>query len=121
MLLIKKRVVSSPIKINILFEKVADDLLMISLVNSDYKGIPSYWRLTNVVGIPPLEIGIDCQDGFISNVTFYVDGLAIKMGEEINIPPLYGNVIVDTSIFTKINDYIDVNQTYDIYYYGNKC
>lgn len=120
MLLIKKGVDSSQIKINVIFEKVADDLLMISLVNSDYKGIPSYWRLTNVVGIPPLEIGIDCQDGFISNVTFYVDGLAIKMGEEINISPLYGNVIVDTSIFTKINDYIDVNQTYDIYYYGNK-
>lgn len=120
MLLIKKGLVTSQIKINIIFEKVGDDLLMISLVNPEFKGIPSYWRLTNVVGIPPLELGIDCQDGFISNATFYVDGLAIKNGEDINIPPLYGDIIVDTNIFTKVNDYIDVNQTYDIYCYENK-
>lgn len=120
LLLTKKGLITSKIRINITFEKVADDLLMISLVNPEYKGIPSYWRLTNVVGIPPLEIGIDCQNGFISNVTFYVDGLAIKNGEDINIRPLEGNIIVDTGIFTKVNDYIDVNQTYDIYYYENK-
>lgn len=120
MFLIKKGLVTSKIKINIIFEKVAEDLLMISLVNTEFKGIPSYWRLTNVVGIPPLELGIDCQDGFISNVTFCVDGLTIKKGEDINIPPLDGNIIVDTSIFTKVNDYIDVNQTYDIYYNENK-
>ena len=120
MLLIKKGLVTSKRKINIIFEKVAEDLLMISLVNPEFKGIPSYWRLTNVVGIPPLELGINCQDGFISNATFYVDGLAIKNGEDINIHQFDGNIIVDTSIFTKVNDYIDINQTYDIYYYENK-
>lgn len=120
LLLIKKGLVTSKIKTNIIFEMVADDLLMISLVNPEFKGIPSYWRLTNVVGIPPLELGIDCQDGLISNATFYVDGLAIKNGEDINITPLDGNVIVDTNIFTKVNDYIDVNRKYDIYCNENK-
>ncbi len=120
MLLIKKDLVTSKKKINIVFEKVAEDLLMISLVNPEFKGIPSYWRLTNVIGIPPLELGIDCQDGFISDVTFFVDGLAIKKGEDINIPSLDGNIIVDTSIFTKVNDYIDVYKTYEICYFGNK-
>ena len=120
MLLIKKDLVTFKIKFNIVFEKVAEDLLMISLVNPEFKGIPSYWRLTNVVGIPPLELGIDCQDGFISDATFFVDGLTIKKGEDISIPSLDGNIIVDTSIFTKVNDYIDVNQSYDIYYCGNK-
>ncbi|WP_026518548.1 hypothetical protein [Butyrivibrio sp. MC2021] len=120
MLLIKKDLVTSKIKFNIVFEKVAEDLLMISLVNPEFKGIPSHWRLTNVVGIPPLELGIDCQDGFISDATFFVDGLTIKKGEDISIPSLDGNIIVDTSIFTKVNDYIDVNQSYDIYYCENK-
>ena len=120
MLLIKKGIVTSPKKINITFEKVEDNLMMISLVNPEFKGIPSYWRLTNVIGIPPLELGIDCKNGFISNVTFYVDGLVIKNREDINIPQLDGNIIVDTSIFTKVNDYIDVNKTYDIFYSENK-
>lgn len=120
LLLTKKELVTSKTKIDISFEKVAEDLLMISLVNLEYKGIPSYWRLANVVGIPPLELGIDCRSGFIRNVTFYVDGLTIKKGEDIPLRPLDGNIIVDTSIFTKVNDYIDVNQAYDIYYYENK-
>ena len=120
MLLIKKGLVTSKIKVNIIFEKVAEDLLMISLVDPEFKGIPSYWRLTKVAGMPPLEVGIDCQDGLISNVTLYVDGLAIKNGEDINAPQSDGNIIVDTSIFTKVNDYVDVNQTYDICCCENK-
>ena len=120
MLLIKKGLVTSAKKINIVFEKVDDNLLMVSLVNLESKGIPSYWRLTNVVGIPPLELGIDCQDGFISNVTFYVDGLAITKAEDLNKPQIDGNIIVDTGVFKKVNDFIDVYKTYDIFYCENK-
>ena len=120
MLLKKRGLDFSKKKINITFEKVANDLLMISLVDMKIKGIPSYWRLTNNFGIPPLELGIDCLNGFISNVTFFVDGLAIKKGEDINISLLEGNIIVDTNIFSKVNDYIDVNKNYEIYYYKNK-
>lgn len=120
LLLIKKGVVTSTQKINIIFEKVDDNLLMISLINLESKGIPSYWRLTNVVGIPPLELGIDCQDGFISNVTFYVDGLAITKVKDLDKPQIDGNVIVDTCVFKKVNDFIDVNKSYDIFYCENK-
>ena len=51
-------------KTNIAFEKVVDDLLMISIIN-DFQNdeILSYWRLTKVTGIPPLEIGINCKIG----------------------------------------------------------
>ena len=115
MLLVKKDVVASKSKINVSFEKVADDLLMISLVNQEYKGIPSYWRLTKVVGIPPLELGIDCQEGFILNATFFVDGFTVKKGRDVDVPLLDGTVLVDAKIFTRVNEYIDVEQTYDIY------
>ncbi|EBF5143665.1 hypothetical protein FH003_14545, partial [Listeria monocytogenes] len=49
------------IKNQITIEKVVDDLLMVDIKidinkNKDYY---NYWRLTKIVGIPPLEIGID--------------------------------------------------------------
>jgi hypothetical protein len=40
----------------------------------------------------------------------------MKNREDINIPQVDGNIIIDTSIFTKVNDYIDVDKTYDIFY-----
>lgn len=115
MLLTKKELVNTKSKINISFEKVADDLLMVSLTNQiENQGIPCYWRLTKTVGIPPLEIGVDCQHGFVSCITFFVDGLAIEVSEDVNNSMLEGNILVDTSIFTKDNDYYDVNQSYDV-------
>lgn len=115
MLLKKKEIVTSKSKIKVSFEKMADDLLMISLSNEIHnQGILSYWRLTKVVGMPPLEIGIDCQEGFISSATFFVDGLAITESEDVNTSIFEGNILVDTGIFTKANDYIDVEQAYDI-------
>ena len=115
MLLTKKEISNIKSKMNVFFEKIADDLLMVSLTNQiENHGIPSYWRLTQTVGIPPLEIGIDCEHGFISCVTFFIDGLAISEIEDANNSMLEGNVLVDTSIFTRNNDYYDVNQPYDV-------
>lgn len=115
MLLTKKEISNIRSKMNVIFEKVADDLLMVSLTNQiESQKAPSYWRLTKTVGIPPLEIGVDCQNGFISCITFYVDGLAISDIEDVSDSMLEGNVLVDTNIFTKDNDYYDVNQSYDI-------
>lgn len=115
MLLIKKEISNIKSKMNVFFEKVADDLLMISLTNQiENQGIPSYWRLTKTVGMPPLEIGIDCQQGFISSITFFIDRLAISEIEDVHNSVQEGNVLVDTSIFKRDNDYFDVNQPYNI-------
>lgn len=121
MLLTKKGISIIKTAMNVCFEKVSDDLLMISLTNQiESHGIPSYWRLTKTDGIPPLAIGIDCQQGFISNITFFVDGLAISETEDVTASMLDGNVMVDTSIFTRINDFHDVNQSYDVGVCNNK-
>lgn len=121
MLLIKKGLSNIKSKMNVIFEKVADDLLMVSLTNQiENKGIPSYWRLTKTIGIPPLEIGIDCQQGLISCVTFFIDGAAISGTEDINNFVMEGNVIVDTDVFKKDNDFYDVNQSYNISICKNK-
>lgn len=115
MYLIKNDLVSYETKIKISFEIVCDDLLMINISNYiQSHGILSYWRLTKVIGIPPLEIGIDCQEGFISSITFFVDGYSVSMSEEITPSSIKGNIKVDTSIFTKTNDYIDIEQPYEI-------
>ena len=64
MYLIKKDIIDDNGKMEISFEKVVDDLLMLSMSSQKKdQGILSYWRLTKVVGIPPLEIGIDCENG----------------------------------------------------------
>lgn len=121
MFLKKKELVTSELRIDISFEKVADDLLMISLSNQvQNQGLLSYWRLTKVVGIPPLEIGIDCKEGLISSITFFVDGLTVKKGDEIEISLSEGNILIDNSFFVNENEYIDVEQTYDIYCSNNK-
>ena len=121
MLLIKKEVINRKTKVDISFEKVASDLLMVSLTNQmENQGIPSYWRLTKTIGIPPLEIGINCQYGFIISVTFFADGLKIAETEDITCSMEEGNILVDTSIFAKDNDYYDVNQSYDIKICKNK-
>lgn len=120
MLLEKQGLLNTKLKINISIEKEADDLLMINIVNQKQLEIPSYWRLTDVVGIPPLEIGIDCQKGFISTITVFVDGFAVKKLGNINASIFEGAVLVNTDIFKRTNDYIDVNQSYDIYYGKSK-
>lgn len=115
MFLTKKNIVCKESKLNVSFEKVADDLLMISISNEILnKGILSYWRLTKVVGIPPLEIGIDCNNGIVASVTFFVDTSYINNSINVNMISERGNLLVDTDIFTRINDYVDVDQAYEI-------
>lgn len=115
LLLTKKEIFNKKTEMKVNFEKVADDLLMVSVLNQiENHGIPSYWRLTKTIDIPPLEIGIDFEHGFVSCITFFIDGLAISEIEDLNKSFIEGNIIVDTSIFTKDNDYHDVNLSYDI-------
>jgi hypothetical protein len=115
MLLKKKEISNLKTEMNVYFEKVADDLLMVSLTNQiEKQGISSYWRLTRTVAIPPLEIGVDCKHGVISCITFFVDRFAISDIDDFNESMIEQNVMVDTSIFTKDNDYYDVNQSYEV-------
>ncbi|WP_191018214.1 hypothetical protein [Treponema zioleckii] len=116
----KQGLITSKFEIKIFFQKVATDLLMVNIVNQAQSGIPSYWRLTKNVSIPPLELGVDCQNGFISNITFFVDGFDVKNIENINISISDGAVLVNTTVFKKTNDYIDVKQSYDVFYNKRK-
>lgn len=101
----------------VIMEKVVDDLLMISIKidsnkNKDYY---DYWRLTKTMGIPPLEIGIDGTDGSIQNLVFYIDSNYFK-NESCNLTREQpGAVLVDTSIFKKNNDYVDVYEEYYVF------
>ncbi|MBC1722993.1 hypothetical protein [Listeria seeligeri] len=99
----------------ITMEKVVDDLLMIEIKvninkNKDYY---NYWRLTKTIGIPPLEIGID-DDGTIQTIVFYIDD--IHFNEIIYKKPRneYGVLEIDTTVFKKENDYIDIDERYYI-------
>ena len=115
MYLIKKSIDSKKTKMDIYFEKVADDLLMISITNQmQYDGILSYWRLTKVTQMPPLEIGIECKNGCVISTTFFMDMSCVKKQESIDIHRNKGNVLVDTTMFTKVNDFVDVYQGYEI-------
>ena len=121
MFLSKKNVISEESKIYVSFEKVVDDLLMITISNQTLnRGLLSYWRLTKVVGMPPLEIGIDCNNGTFASATFFVDVSYIKNSENVNVISYRGNVLVDTEIFSRVNDYVDVDQTYEINIFEDK-
>lgn len=121
MFLVKKNIDSKKTKVDICFEKVVEDLLMISIIyDMDNHESLSYWRLTNVVGMPPLEIGIDCTNGRIINITFYMDMQCINVQEISKVQMKKGNITVDTQIFTKLNDYKDIYKDYKISIQGNK-
>lgn len=121
MYLIKKNMNSEETKVDVIFEKVVDDLLLISITNSIRNdGILSYWRLIKVIGIPPLEIGIDCKSGGVVSITFYIDVSYIKEQESLNVHTGKGNILVDTNIFTNVNDYIDIDQGYKVGIQANK-
>ena len=101
------------------FEKVVDDLLMISIGISEEneKGVLNYWRLTKARDIPPLEIGISVIDGFIYSIVFYVDSDFFQAESRYYYTDFekQGCVVIDTSIFKKKNDYIDIRKSYRLF------
>jgi len=103
-------------EINVTIENVAEDLLMITINcnHSNKNVIPSYWRLTDVCGIPPLEIGINKESGELENITFYAERRQFKHYNLCDSATINGKVIVETSIFKKTNDYVDLHQGYYI-------
>lgn len=121
MVLIKKDIVEET-KTEICFEKIVDDLIMISITNElPFDSIPSYWRLTKVTGIPPLEIGIDCKSHCLASITFYLDSTMIVEWPEIKVDVANGNVVIDESPrFQHKNDFIDISGNYRICLQKNK-
>lgn len=117
MLLKKMNSENNNIDSEIHMEKVVEDLLMISIKidKNNNKSYYDYWRLTGTMGIPPLEIGIDKTDGSIQTIVFYVaSDLFRKI--KFNLPnENEGLIMVDSSIFKKENDYVDIDSNYFVF------
>ena len=98
------------------FEKVADDLLMISINNdtADSKTIFSYWRLVGTGANPPMEIGINTTTGKIKSITLFVDSDCFSNISCSSQNYEDGNIILDSDIFSKENDYIDIEENYSV-------
>ena len=104
------------------FEKMADDLVMVSVNNdlNDRSRIFSYWRLSGDGSNPPLEIGVNNQTGAIKSITIFIDTNCFR---KIPLPHSnisYGNIMVDLNIFKKIKDYVDVEGHYYAALVGKK-
>lgn len=95
-------------------EQVATDLIMISIDNniSDHSGVFNYWRRLGSGVNPPLEIGINTNTGVLKRICFFVDSDCFKKFQLASISASEGNILVDTSIFTKKFDFIDTKGNY---------
>ncbi len=112
---------NSNVESEIHMEKVVDDLLMISVKidSKKHKNYYDYWRLIKTLGVPPLEIGIDRTDGSIQTIVFYI---ASEFFRKINFAlpkKTEGVIMVDSSIFKKENDYIDIDSSYFVFLNGH--
>ena len=114
MYLIRTKTKNKETKTKVEFEKVAEDLLLVSVDYdvSDQSRVFSYWRLLGTGGNPPLEIGVNKKNKTIKSITAFIDNDCFENVniERINI--LSGNISVDTEIFKKDNDYFDIEGKY---------
>ena len=101
---------------NVNFEMVVDDdLLMVNIWNdvSDTRTICSYWLLEGTgVKMPPLEVGIDPQKRIVRKITFFVDRSCFKKTALQTGNIIQGNFSVDTAIFCKTYDFVNVKGQY---------
>lgn len=105
------------------FEMVVDDLLMVNIYNdvSDAKAICSYWRLLGTgEGIPPLEVGIDPERKIVREITFFVDKSCFKKIALQDDNIIQGNFSVNTDIFCKTYDFVDVEGQYFVSFTNGK-
>lgn len=122
MFLLKEKTLSGVTFTQVEFEKVADDLLMISIINdiNDQSTVPSYWRLLGRGTYPPLEIGINCDKGTIKTLTIFVDSDCFDNLSIQDTGCIKGNIKIDTKVFNKKNDYIDIIGEYSVSLDGNR-
>jgi hypothetical protein len=114
MFLKKNRIEKGETITHIELEKIAHDCVMLSINfdHNDTSGIPSYWRLLGAKPNPPLEIGINTSQKTIKRMTFFVDANCFKELRVEGAVIINGNIIVDTDIFKKENDYVDTDEKY---------
>ena len=102
--------------VSVEFEKMADDLLMIT-INNDIKNetrIFNYWRLLGNGQNPPLEIGVDDDKMIIHSITVFVDRDNFTKVKNFNGTIKSGNIIIDTNLFQK-HRYVDVEGLYYVF------
>ena len=122
MFLLKTGINRNTTETNVEFEQVATDLIMVSIDNdiNNQIGIYSYWRLMGSGGNPPLEVGIDTTVGTIKRIVFFIDVDCIEKFEVGEMSRITGNVLVDTGIFAKQNDYANIEGSYFVTLIGRK-
>lgn len=103
------------------FEKIGESFLLLSVdYDSDSRNsverseVPSYWRLVIGRNIPPLEIGINTETKRISRMAFFTDRCEFSKIETPYAEKYQGEVVVDTSIFRRSHDFVDVNGDYSV-------
>ena len=104
------------------FELFAEDLLFVSIDNdvNEQLSIPSYWRRRGRKVNPPLEIGINTETGAIKRIAVFIDSADIKE-YSININQTsHGSVSIDSSIFTRANDFVDTDGGYFVFLTNKK-
>ncbi len=116
----KKTIIETVTKVD--FEKVADGLLMISICNDvdDQSKIFCYWRLMGSGTNPPLEIGINTETKTIKSITFFVDADCFNSFTLSKTDFSQSDFLVNTEIFRKTNDYVDVKGQYSVSLADNK-
>ena len=107
--------------VEIKFEKIGESFLLVSVdYNSDSREsverseAPSYWRLVVGRNIPPLEIGINTETKKISRMAFFADRCEFSEIETPYTSKCQGEVVVDTDIFKRRYDFVDVNGDYSV-------
>jgi len=105
------------------FEMVAKGLMMIKISNNSINNnnivIPSYWRVVMRDNIPPLEVGINPHNKSVIKITVFVDADCIHEMKLQHAATRKANILINTDVFQKINDFIDVKGQYYISLVGD--
>ncbi len=103
-------------KFDISFIKYSDNLIWLSVKNTSYKCVaPFYWHITKGCGMPLLTVDIDNHNGQLVSITAYKTK---RMTPMPFVPPVISqnrDVIVDRSVFERVNGCIDGLKGYSMF------
>jgi hypothetical protein len=111
---------SSNTNVSVEFEILAEDLLMVTVINDTDSAARELncWRL--IEGSQnSLEIEIDADKKIINTITLFIEKGALRPGRIIEGIESKGNIAINTKVF-KENEYIDVNGAYAVSVYNKK-
>ncbi len=112
--------ISSNTNVSAEFEILAEDLLMVTVVNDTDSAAneTNCWRLIGGAQ-NSLEIEIDADKKTINTVTLFIEKGALQPGRVLEGVETKGNIVIDTKVF-KENEYIDVDGAYVVSVYNKK-